>query len=92
MSVAVLEKSRHVYHFGNGVADGDGTMKAILGGKGAALAEMTAAGLPVPPGFTICTQACAIYEQTGRLTPEIEADIELALNQLEALRGEPFSD
>ena len=92
MSVAVLEKSRHVYHFGNGVADGDGTMKAILGGKGAALAEMTAAGLPVPPGFTICTQACAIYEQTGRLTPEIEADIELALNQLEALRGEGLGD
>ncbi len=83
---------KHVYLFGNGVADGDSTMKDILGGKGAALAEMTAAGLPVPPGFTISTKACAIYEQGGGLPSEIEEDIELALNQLEALRDEGLGD
>jgi pyruvate, orthophosphate dikinase len=84
--------SKHVYQFGNGVADGDGTMKELLGGKGAALAEMTAAGLPVPPGFTISTEACAIYAQSGTLTSEIEAEIEVALKQLEVLRGESFGD
>ena len=57
---AVQRKSRkHVYFFGGGRADGNRTMKDLLGGKGAGLAEMTNAGLPVPPGFTISTEACA---------------------------------
>jgi len=80
--------AKYVYAFGDGRADGNGAMKDILGGKGAGLAAMTAAGLPVPPGFTISTEACAIYEKYGKLTPEIEADIERALEQLEDLRGE----
>ncbi|MBR4311010.1 MAG: hypothetical protein IKT79_08265, partial [Akkermansia sp.] len=47
-----------VYHFGGGTADGEGSMKALLGGKGANLAEMARIGLPVPPGFTITTEVC----------------------------------
>ncbi len=53
--------SKYVYSFGGGKADGDGTMKDMLGGKGAGLAEMSRAGLPVPPGFTISTDVCNIY-------------------------------
>ena len=52
---------KHVYFFGNGKADGDRRMKDLLGGKGAGLAEMTNAGLPVPPGFTISTDVCNMY-------------------------------
>ena len=52
---------KHVYFFGSGKADGNRTMKDLLGGKGAGLAEMTNAGLPVPPGFTISTEVCNIY-------------------------------
>ena len=52
---------KHVYFFGNGKADGNRTMKDLLGGKGSGLAEMTNAGLPVPPGFTISTEVCSIY-------------------------------
>ena len=51
-------KGKYVYTFGNGKADGNGSMKALLGGKGANLAEMTNIGLPVPQGFTISTEAC----------------------------------
>ena len=53
--------AKYVYSFGNGTADGDGKMKDTLGGKGAGLAEMCRAKLPVPPGFTISTQVCNIY-------------------------------
>ena len=52
---------KHVYFFGNGKADGNRDMKDLLGGKGSGLAEMTNAGLPVPPGFTISTDVCTIY-------------------------------
>ncbi len=60
---------KYVYSFGGGKADGHGTMKDVLGGKGAGLAEMTNAGLPVPPGFTIATSACRLYFQNGNQTP-----------------------
>ncbi|HEX2339958.1 MAG TPA: pyruvate, phosphate dikinase [Vicinamibacterales bacterium] len=60
---------KHVYFFGSGKADGDRTMKDLLGGKGSGLAEMTNAGLPVPPGFTISTEACTLYYAQGRKTP-----------------------
>ncbi len=59
----------YVYNFGNGAADGDGKMKDILGGKGAGLAEMSRAGIPVPPGFTISTEVCNIYFQNGNQVP-----------------------
>src|SRR5436190_23911656 len=68
-------------------------MKDVLGGKGAGLAEMTNAGLPVPPGFTISTAACNLYqERGGRLTPEIEAEIEKALGRLEGLMKRKLGD
>jgi pyruvate,orthophosphate dikinase len=62
---------KYVYFFGGGKADGDRTMKDLLGGKGAGLAEMTNAGLPVPPGFTISTAACTLYYNEGRKVPAI---------------------
>ena len=61
---------KHVYFFGNGKADGNRNMKDLLGGKGSGLAEMTNAGLPVPPGFTIATEACNRYYSAGRKTPQ----------------------
>jgi pyruvate,orthophosphate dikinase len=60
---------KYVYFFGGGKADGDRTMKDLLGGKGSGLAEMTNAGLPVPPGFTISTAACTLYYREGRKVP-----------------------
>ena len=61
--------SKYVYSFGGGTADGDGTMKDTLGGKGAGLAEMSQAGLPVPPGFTIATDVCNIYFKNNNQSP-----------------------
>ncbi len=78
---------QYVYFFGDGHADGNGKMKDELGGKGAGLAEMTNAGLPVPPGFTIQTEACREYMR-GALNPRIDADMKAALARLEALQGQ----
>jgi pyruvate,orthophosphate dikinase len=63
--------TKYVYFFGDGKADGDRSMKDLLGGKGSGLAEMTSAGLPVPPGFTISTAACMLYYAEGRKTPDV---------------------
>ena len=63
--------TKYVYFFGGGKADGNGKMKDVLGGKGAGLAEMTNAGLPVPPGFTIQTEACREYMR-GQVSPEMD--------------------
>src|SRR6266481_8683455 len=60
---------RYVYYFGDGRADGKGTMKALLGGKGANLHEMTRIGLPVPPGFTITTEVCSYFYDHNRSYP-----------------------
>src|SRR6266498_2622557 len=60
---------KYVYTWGNGRADGDGSMKPLLGGKGANLAEMTRIGLPVPPGFTITTDVCTYYYAHNRAYP-----------------------
>ncbi len=79
---AARASKKYVYFFGNGKADGDRTMKDTLGGKGAGLAEMTNAGLPVPPGFTISTDACNLYYELGqKLTPAIEQEIVENLQQ-----------
>ena len=81
----------HVYFFGGGKADGHGTMKDVLGGKGAGLAEMTNANLPVPPGFTISTAACRLYFENGfRLPDEIGQEADLALGKLQDLLGQEF--
>src|SRR5215475_8701974 len=75
---------KYVYSFGNGTADGDGTMKDVLGGKGSGLAEMSKAGVPVPPGFTISTEVCNIFFQNNRAVPEeIEEEISRGLARLE---------
>ncbi len=79
--------TKYVYFFGGGKADGNGKMKDVLGGKGAGLAEMTNAGLPVPPGFTIQTEACREYMRGG-LSPDVDKQMDEALSKLEALQGQ----
>ncbi len=79
--------TKYVYFFGGGKADGHGRMKDILGGKGAGLAEMTSVGLPVPPGFTIQTEACREYMK-GKLSPEIDVQMLVALDTLENMQGQ----
>ena len=78
---------KYVYFFGGGTADGNGRMKDDLGGKGAGLAEMTNAGLPVPPGFTIQTEACREYMR-GAVSPEVDVEMYAALEHLEKLQGQ----
>src|ERR1700740_1597850 len=80
--------TKYVYFFGDGKADGHGKMKDELGGKGAGLAEMTNAGLPVPPGFTIQTEACRQYMRSGKVSPEVNRQMEEALVRLEELQGQ----
>src|SRR6516165_3378277 len=75
---------QRVYFFGNGKADGNRHMKDLLGGKGSGLAEMTNAGLPVPPGFTISTEVCSIYyDQKGHIPTPIDKAISENLKRLE---------
>jgi pyruvate,orthophosphate dikinase len=84
---------KYVYSFGGGTADGDGTMKDVLGGKGAGLAEMSRAGVPVPPGFTISTEVCNIYFQNNKQVPdEINQEILKALDKLEGQIGKKLGD
>jgi pyruvate,orthophosphate dikinase len=84
---------KYVYIFAAGQADGRGDMKDLLGGKGAGLAEMTNAGLPVPPGFTITTEACKAYLASGETFPEGMWDQVLeALAQIEKATGKKFGD
>src|SRR6267142_3736335 len=85
---AAGRSKKHVYFFGNGKADGNRNMKDLLGGKGAGLAEMTNAGLPVPPGFTISTEVCNIYyEQNRKIPPAIDTEIAANLKKLEKAAG-----
>jgi len=82
-----------VYSFGNGTADGDGKMKDVLGGKGAGLAEMCRAKLPVPPGFTISTEVCNIYFQNKNTVPaDINEEVLAALAILEERMGQKLGD
>src|SRR5437899_6958096 len=80
--------TKYVYSFGGGKADGNGKMKDDLGGKGAGLAEMTNAGLPVPPGFTIATEACREYMRKGGVSQDVDRQMDEALHQLEQLQGQ----
>src|ERR1700680_4862057 len=79
---------QYVYFFGAGKADGNGKMKDQLGGKGAGLAEMTNASLPVPPGFTIQTEACREYMRHGGVSQDVDGQMEVALGRLEQLQGQ----
>ena len=84
---------KYVYAFGGGTADGDGKMKDVLGGKGAGLAEMSRAGVPVPPGFTISTEVCNIYFQNKNSVPkDISEEIAQALAHLEQKTGKKLGD
>src|SRR5581483_8000704 len=80
--------TKYVYFFGGGKADGNGKMKDELGGKGAGLAEMTNAGLPVPPGFTIQTDACREYMRTNGVSGDVNRQMDEALARLEQLQGQ----
>src|SRR5690242_16220489 len=94
MTIAELETpakgaqtdTKYVFSFGGGKADGNGKMKDVLGGKGAGLAEMTNAGLPVPPGFTIQTEACREYMRGQRVSKQVDQQMEEALRRLEKLQ------
>ena len=69
--------AKYVYFFGDGISEGRGEMKNLLGGKGANLAEMTSIGLPVPAGFTLTTEVCTAYYDNDRNYPgELEAEVE----------------
>ncbi len=84
--------SQYIYYFGDGKADGHRDMKDVLGGKGAGLAEMTNAGLPVPPGFTLSTDACRIFSQHQKLPDEIEREFFAALTRLENAAEQRLGD
>ena len=90
---AASKPGRMIYYFGVDRCDGDGTMKAIIGGKGANLAQMTKIGLPVPPGFTITTQMCIDYYTTGKKFPKgLEEEIAHYVKLLEKETGKKFGD
>jgi pyruvate,orthophosphate dikinase len=85
--------AKYVYFFGAGQAEGNGQMKDLLGGKGAGLAEMTNAGVPVPPGFTITTEVCRwYYAHDRRLPPGFENEQRAALERLEHAMGRQLGD
>src|SRR5512141_88503 len=84
---------RYIYAWGGGAAEGDATMRDLLGGKGAGLAEMTNSGLPVPPGFTITTEACNDYFGAGEKLPDgLWDDVLAAVAQVERETGKGFGD
>ncbi|MCA9049495.1 MAG: pyruvate, phosphate dikinase, partial [Planctomycetaceae bacterium] len=84
---------KYVYTFGDGKADGDATQKALLGGKGANLAEMSRIGMPVPAGFTITTDVCTyFYANSRQYPPELKAQVEEAIRNAEAVMGAKFGD
>ncbi len=84
---------KYVYFFGGGKAEGHGTMRELLGGKGAGLAEMTNAGIPVPPGFTITTEVCRLfYKNKKRVPPEVKRQSDKALRRLEQAMGARLGD
>ena len=85
--------TKWVYSFGDGKAEGEAGAKNLLGGKGANLAEMSALGLPVPPGFTITTQVCTHYYANGKSYPaELQAEVEAALAEVGRITGRRFGD
>jgi pyruvate,orthophosphate dikinase len=93
MTTDAMVKTRWVYAFGGGSADGDASMKNLLGGKGANLAEMSSLGLPVPPGFTITTEACVHYYANDKRYPDDLAEqVAAGLAIVEKQTGKAFGD
>lgn len=92
-SLSKKTQKKFVYFFGKGKAEGNAKMKQLLGGKGANLAEMTLLGIPVPGGFTITTEACALYYESGKKWPAgLEAEIDKNMKRLEEAMGAKFGD
>ena len=91
VSKSASKGTKYVYTWGAGRADGDGSMKPLLGGKGANLAEMTRIGLPVPPGFTITTEVCTYYYANKRTYPvSLQAQMEAGVANMEKIMGTKF--
>jgi pyruvate,orthophosphate dikinase len=91
--VKTTKVEKYIYSFQNGKADGNGSMKELLGGKGAGLAEMTKIGVPVPPGFTIVTQVCNYYYRHNKKLPiDFQNQFEQAISKLEKASGKKFGD
>jgi len=87
----MAKTKKYVYSFGGGKAEGGAAMKELLGGKGANLAEMSSLGIPVPPGFTITTEACDAFNKLGRKWPRgLEEEVERNIKRLEKLTGKTF--
>jgi len=85
--------SKWVYTFGNGSAEGDASMRNLLGGKGANLAEMNTVGLPVPPGFTVTTEVCTYYYNNGKTYPaDLKDQVRQAVAYVEGIMGKKFAD
>src|SRR5262245_57017419 len=92
-SKASSGKTRWVYRFGNGKAEGRADMRNILGGKGAGLAEMANLGLPVPPGFTITTEVCTYYYENGKTYPKgLRQQVDTVLAEVGRITGKTFGD
>ncbi len=88
-----MTSKKYVYHFGSTGTDGDRTMKELLGGKGANLAEMTRIGMPVPPGFTISTETCDAFYKAGSVWPEgLDDQVRAGIEKLEKELGKKFGD
>ncbi len=88
-----MADAKHVYTWGNGKAEGNATQKALLGGKGANLAEMSRIGLPVPAGFTITTEVCTyFYAHNKQYPPELKSQVEAAIGNAETIMGSKFGD
>src|SRR5262245_29572985 len=89
----LMNTNQDLYFFGGGKAEGDGTMRDVLGGKGAGLAEMTNAGVPVPPGFTIATTVCIDFMKQGAKVPDRVVTAQKAyLERLETLMAKRLGD
>ena len=85
--------SKWVYKFGNGSAEGDASMRNLLGGKGANLAEMNKVGLPVPPGFTVTTEVCTYYYANNNTYPDdLKDQVREAVKYVEGIMGKKFAD
>ncbi len=86
-----MTTTKWVYDFGGGQSDGDASLKNLLGGKGANLAEMASLGLPVPPGFTLTTEVCSAYYTGGENYPDaLAGQVDAALSALETKTGKRF--
>ena len=89
----MVNNKKYVYFFGNKIAEGNGDLKSLLGGKGAGLAEMTRIGLPVPGGFTITTEVCNLFFKNNNQYPDgLEEQVERNLKNLEKIVGKKLGD